>query len=361
MERESNSKQKAAQVKYTIILAVITAGVLLQVTTGKFPYDLIGYPVNLILALVLIILAAIKPGRVLATAGSLPVSVFLIVLITIQSIFMGLMPDNTLKGSWPFALTYFMLLTNLALTVGRRVRSFSLRDIGFILNHAGLFILLVSAGLGAADSRHLFMKIFEGETSLYAEDYVTGNRIELPFKLTLEDFSMEYYSPKFFLIDAKSGIMEQLAEESSQGYKVTTDSLSDKAGFAPEALISVKGPEADTTGWVSSGSYMQPRKLIQIDQFRYISMGDPETKSYCSRVVLGRDNESGRREEIRVNHPMRSGTWWIYQYSFDQQMGSHSKYSILELVRDPWIIPAYIGIFMLLAGAVSLFWKGGKL
>lgn len=333
MERESNSKQKAAPVKYTIILAVITAAILLQITTGQFPYELIRFPVNLILTLVLITLAAIKPGKILATAGSLPVSVFLIILLAIQSVAMGLMPDNSLKGSWPFAMTYFMLLINLALTVGRRLRTFRLKDAGFILNHAGLFVLLIASGLGAADSRHLFMKVNEGESADYAEDYETGEALLLPFKLTLEDFSMEFYSPKFFLIDAKSGIMEQIADDSYQGLKVTPDSLRD----------------------------MQPRKLMQIDQYRYISMGDPETKSYCSRVVLSRDNESGRREEIRVNHPLKSGSWWIYQFSYDQQMGNHSRYSILELVRDPWIIPAYIGLFMLFAGAVSLFWKGGKL
>lgn len=361
MERESNSKQKAAPVKYTIILAVITAGILLQITTGQFPYELIRFPVNLILTLVLIALAAIKPGKILATMGSLPVSVFLIALLAIQSIVMGLMPDNSLKGSWPFAMAYFMLLINLTLTVGRRLRTFRLKDTGFILNHAGLLILLISSGLGAADSRHLFMKINEGESLDYAEDYETGDAFLLPFKLTLEDFSMEYYSPKFFIIDAKSGIMEQLSDDFYKGLKVTSDSLKYMAGYAPEALISVEGPGVDTIGWVSSGNYMQPRKLMQIDQYRYISMGDPETKSYCSRVVLSRDNESGRREDIRVNHPLRLGSWWIYQFSYDQQMGKHSKYSILELVRDPWIIPAYIGLFMLLAGAVSLFWKGGKL
>ncbi|HPT12547.1 MAG TPA: hypothetical protein PLP69_07955, partial [Bacteroidales bacterium] len=120
MEREGDSKQKVAPVKYTIILAVITAGVLLQITTGQFPYELIRFPVNLIIIMVLITLAALKQGKILAIAGSLPVSVFLIALIAIQSIVMGLMTDNSLKGSWPFAMTYFMLLINLALTVGRR-------------------------------------------------------------------------------------------------------------------------------------------------------------------------------------------------------------------------------------------------
>ena len=333
MEREGDSKQKAAPVKYTIILAVITAGILLQITTGQFPYELIRFPVNLIMVVVLITLATLKQGKILAIAGSLPVSLFLIALIAIQSIVMGLMTDNSLKGSWPFAMTYFMLLINLALTVGRRARSFRLQDTGFILNHAGLFILLIASGLGAADSRHLFMTINEGESLDYAEDYETGDDFVLPFNITLEDFSMEFYSPKFFLIDAKSGIIEQLSDDSYQSLKMSSDSLRDS----------------------------QPRKLMQIDQFRYISMGDPETKSYCSRVLLSRGNESGRREEIRVNHPVRSGSWWIYQYSYDRQMGNHSKYSILELVRDPWIIPAYIGLLMLMAGAVSLFWKGGKL
>ncbi len=361
MERESNSKQKAAPVKYMIILAVITAGVLLQITTGPFPYEVIRFPVNLILSIVLIILAAVRPGRVLETAGSLPISVFLIILITIQSIVMGLMPDNSLKDSWPFVLTYFMLLINLVLIVGRRVRTFRLKkDVGFILNHAGLFILLVSSGFGAADSRHLFMRINEGETLSYAEHYGTGIIVELPFKLTLEDFVMEFYAPKFFLIDAQNGEMKQISDNSPQGWKVTVDSLIDRAGFVPEALISVKGPDVDTVGMVGGGNNMQPPKFLRIDKFRYISMGDLQTKSYCSHVILSRDNDPDRKEEIRVNHPMISGSWWIYQFSYDQKMGCHSKYSVLELVHDPWIIPVYMGILMLFAGAVSLFWKGGR-
>ncbi|MCK9628254.1 MAG: cytochrome c biogenesis protein ResB [Bacteroidales bacterium] len=360
MEREGNSKQKADTIKYIIILAVITAGVLLQITTGQFPYDLIGYPVNLMIAIALIVLASAKPGKILTAAGSLPVSVFLIVLITILTIVMGLMPDNRLKGSWPFALTYFMILINLALIVGRRVRSFRLRDTGFILNHAGLFILLLSAGLGAADSQHLFMKIYEGETSSSAEDYVTGNRVGVPFKLTLEDFGIEYYAPKFFVIDTKSGIVEQLSDDFRQGLNVTCDTLTD-AGYEHEAMVRVKGPGVDTSGWVSSGVNMQPGKVLQIDRDRYLSMGEPQTKSFCSSVVLINGNDSVLKNDIRVNHPMRYGSWRIYQFSYDRQMGSHSQYSVLELVRDPWIIPAYIGIFMLLAGAVSLFWKGGRL
>jgi len=52
--------------------------------------------------------------------------------------------------------------------------------------------------------------------------------------------------------------------------------------------------------------------------------------------------------------------WMIYQYSYDDTMGKYSDTSVFELVRDPWLKIVYTGIFMLLAGALFLFFAGPK-
>ena len=39
----------------------------------------------------------------------------------------------------------------------------------------------------------------------------------------------------------------------------------------------------------------------------------------------------------------------------NEQMGKWSNLSIFELVTDPWMPVVYVGIFMLLFGAVGMF------
>ena len=59
--------------------------------------------------------------------------------------------------------------------------------------------------------------------------------------------------------------------------------------------------------------------------------------------------------EIEVNKPFSIDGWKIYQLSYNEQMGKWSNLSIFEIVTDPWMPVVYVGIFMLLFGAVGMF------
>ena len=56
-----------------------------------------------------------------------------------------------------------------------------------------------------------------------------------------------------------------------------------------------------------------------------------------------------------MNRPFAIEGWKIYQLSYNEQMGKWSNLSVFELVKDPWLPVVYIGIFMLLLGAVGMF------
>jgi len=34
--------------------------------------------------------------------------------------------------------------------------------------------------------------------------------------------------------------------------------------------------------------------------------------------------------------------------------------SVVEVVKDPWQIYVYIGIFMMMIGSIYMFWRGNK-
>ena len=77
--------------------------------------------------------------------------------------------------------------------------------------------------------------------------------------------------------------------------------------------------------------------------------------SFLSDVTVYTKSGITLRDTIRVNKPLSVRGWKVYQYSYDEAMGSMSDISIFELVRDPWLPFVYLGIFMMLAGAVSMF------
>ena len=58
---------------------------------------------------------------------------------------------------------------------------------------------------------------------------------------------------------------------------------------------------------------------------------------------------------IDVNKPAEVDGWKIYQYGYDTAAGPQSQISIFEFVRDPWLPLVYIGIGMMLAGALCMF------
>ncbi len=78
-------------------------------------------------------------------------------------------------------------------------------------------------------------------------------------------------------------------------------------------------------------------------------------KRFASDITVYAKNGEAVRTVIEVNKPFRADGWKIYQYDYDEQMGSESEVSVLELVRDPWQPFVLAGILMMIAGALTLF------
>lgn len=86
-----------------------------------------------------------------------------------------------------------------------------------------------------------------------------------------------------------------------------------------------------------------------------IALNKFDQSRYASYVTVY-DKENGEKLDavIEVNRPISVRGWTVYQLSYDYEHGDDARYSIFELVRDPWLPIVYAGIFMILAGAVSL-------
>jgi cytochrome c biogenesis protein ResB len=99
---------------------------------------------------------------------------------------------------------------------------------------------------------------------------------------------------------------------------------------------------------------------LKIDENLSVVMTIPEVKKFTSEVSILQKNGERIETTIEVNKPFDFDGWKIYQLSYNEKMGKWSNTSVLELVKDPWLPYVYIGIFMMIAGAINMFWVGNK-
>ena len=196
----------------TVIVIVVAIGFLLQILLGNVDFDLLRAPVNLfiggVIILLLIAFAFFRDTPVYQWFSGIPFSVTLLTAILIFCLFMGLIPQapvitdtgkeiytmlglRQITSSWPFVLLYLVLLLSLGALIIRRLLSFKLKDIAFHFNHIGLWILLFSAGLGAADHKQYSVYVSEGESTSYGS--LNNTVYPLPFSIHLYDFDIEEY------------------------------------------------------------------------------------------------------------------------------------------------------------------------
>jgi len=102
------------------------------------------------------------------------------------------------------------------------------------------------------------------------------------------------------------------------------------------------------------GMVHEPGLAIELHQFMMEEYPDHTPKRFASDITVYTEDGKTVRGTVEVNNPMKVKGWKIYQYGYDSSRGVESSYSVFQLVRDPWIAWVYLGIFMMLAGALCL-------
>ncbi len=264
-----NRTEKSFIAGFIVIAALAAAGLVLQLTVGPMEWDLMAFPRNAISLTAFVTILAIisiwrENSRVLRWLASLEAAVPSLLAAGVATAIYGLTGNRSTLSNWSFILLYLFLTISLGLTCIKKF-SFKPKNIPFLLNHVGLFIVLVSATLGSADREELRM--------------IAGS-----------------VHPEWRAVDDK-------------GFGYTP-------GFA-----------------------------LRLEEF--------SEESFTSELTVFKEDTAIGTISVSVNHPVKMEGWKIYQSGYDDY--GEGNVTILELVRDPWLPAVYCGIFMLLAGAVSLF------
>ncbi|MGM0565599.1 MAG: cytochrome c biogenesis protein ResB [Bacteroidota bacterium] len=388
---------------FSFAFGLIIAGFIIEYFAGSAKILLPEWPVNLIVIIGYIIITAVAyyffRGIVVKWMVSIPSAIAAVSTMTILVLFMGFIPQNDGDGfatqiglthltrSWPYLLLSLYLLTVLTFAIFKRLkRPFNLKKIAYLLNHVGLWIVIVSASLGTGDLKRLNLYVEEGETEQIAID-ASRTQYKVPFEIKLHDFEMEEYPPKIALYSNMSGeLVKSKADKNPVSVapdlnnsvgdweikvkEYYPDAIPEKdsykpretTGAAPAALVSVTNPEQNISreGWVTSGNAWIESKRLPVSRAFTLVMLSPTAERYASDLTITTPDGEQERITLEVNKPYSFGSWKIYQSGYDSQKGKYSELSILELVYDPWLEVVYTGIFMLIFGSLYLMLYGKR-
>lgn len=386
---------------FLIALGIVIVGFLIELFTAG-GIEVPSWPVNLIIGVVfinlltLVYITAYK-HPVVRWLASPPAAIAAVAVVTFMTFLMGFIPQNSnqvselaanlglthVAKSWTFALAQIYFLTVLGMASLKRTSPLTGRNIGFLLNHVGLWIVIAAASLGTGDLKRLNMQLQEGGN--FSNTAVSDNnqQYELRVAMKLHDFQMEVYNPKLAVIDenynlvrkeglkmpmVKKGLVTpvfdwnvEILEFFELGVPNGEGSYKESKMFGAAPVAKVRAVHTPTkrvkTGWITNGSFMVDPSLVKLSNYAIV-LTQPEPKKYAS--VVEYVTKDGKRDtaRIEVNDPLKLNGWKIYQLSYNSARGRWSKTSVLELVNDPWLPVVYTGIFMMMAGAVYIFWRG---
>lgn len=383
----------------TIAAGLLALGFIIEFSTGSKGLTIPSWPTNLFILLLfagyVVAFQIFVKHPIKKWLSSTPAAITAISVFAFLTLLMGFIPQSEksstgflsqaglthINRSWPFMLCSFNLLLVLSFTIIRRLRPFSIKNVAFTMNHLGLWIVIVAASLGSSDSVKLSMML-TGKASNVAYN-ADGQAFETNIRLKLLKFSIDEYPPQLGLVDARTNKLvsdKKDLPEVKKGHKAIMgnwtvsildyieNAQKDSSGFlpsatygsAPAALITAvnnKTKEADT-GWVSSGSPMVYPKSLGLQNNKAIAMTVRKPRKFASDIRSFSNATDYKDFTVEVNKPAKVKGWTIYQSGYDEPMGKWSKRSVVQLVRDPWLPVVYTGLFMIMAGALYLFWQG---
>ncbi len=403
---EGNKKLWNYPWKYTesfiIGIAILITGFFVEAISGGNGITLPGLPFNFYIicffaAALVFFFINYKESPAIVWLSSIPAAISSVCIYAFLVLLLGFIPQapennsdflhylglTHVKNSWPFILIQLYLLTTLGMVTIKRAIPLKKKNIGFLLNHFGLWLTLLSAGLGSADLSRLYLNLNEKQAANNIATDQNGQFHQLPFSLRLIDFDVDQYEPKIAIVDyetnqyvLKKGESLPFATKNKtielSNWEITVKDLisqaiaindsfvaSESVGSNPAAFILAKNKITGHSiqSWITSGSFAADPKYLIINNKEALILLPPSPKKYYSKLIIY-ENKQTDTIILEVNKPHSVAGWKLYQSGYDNKKGKWSTLSIIEAVNDPWLPVVYIGIALLLAGSVYLFWIG---
>ena len=291
----------------------------------------LSFPISLLLSLALLIIIAIGSysswNKMSVWRHPLTAAVLLWLFAIVNGI------EGTwvleLQHSWAMYVIVVLLLFSLGLAICHKIqKTYSkalslhtskerlrlwLRKMPFLLLHTGTFLVLFGGFFGAPDKEDGQVLLEYGKPTHIAYQ-ANGEMLPLPFDVQIDTFYIDYYadgrSPKQF---TTRFTIREIGEGVNEGART----LSDEGAKIKDERLNSADSETSETNVISPSSFIL----------------HPSSQEALTTAV---------------NHPCSYRGYHFYQSNYDPLRG---EYSVLKVVRDPWIGFVWVGIVLLTIGA----------
>ena len=298
----------------------------------------LSFPISLLLSLTLLIIIALCSysswNKMSICRHPLTAAVLLVLFAIVNGI------EGTwalgLQHSWTMYVIVVLLLFSLGLAITHKVQKTAskalclptrkeraqlwLRKMPFLLLHSGPFLVLFGGFFGAPDKEDGQVLLEYGKPTHIAYQ-ANGEMLPLPFDIQIDTFYINYYpdgrSPKQFTTRFTIHEIGETVDEGARIKDERLNSLSDEG-------LKIKDEIQNSSDYAYSES-----KVISPSSF----ILHPSSQATLTAAV---------------NHPCSYRGYHFYQSNYDPLRG---EYSVLKVVRDPWIAFVWVGIALLAIGA----------
>ena len=322
----------------------------------------LSFPISLLLSLALLIIIAIGSysswNKMSVWRHPLTAAVLLLLFAIVNGI------EGTwvleLQHSWAMYVIVVLLLLSLGLAICHKIqKTYSkalslhtskerlrlwLRKMPFLLLHTGAFLVLFGGFFGAPDKEDGQVLLEYGKPTHIAYQ-ANGEMLPLPFDVQIDTFYVDYYadrrSPKqfttrFTIREIGEGVNEGIKDErlnslSDEGLKIKDERLNSAVSETSEAKVL-----SPSSCVLHPSSQESPSSCVL----------HPSSQESPSSFIL--HPSSKEMQTTAVNHPCSYRGYHFYQSNYDPLRG---EYSVLKVVRDPWIGFVWVGIVLLTIGA----------
>ena len=383
-------------------ISLLLIGLALQVLIGKdvnielhWPFNFIVFSIHIILCVFSFVF--FKGTTIIRWITRVPASMVSIVMVLFLTMLIGTIPQtlenksaivvllglNKITQTWYFLLILFFFSTCLLMVSIKRISLGFLSNLGFLVNHLGLYIALNAGVFGSGDLIRYTMELKENKIAWVAND-ANNKAVVMPIAIVLEDFVMDEFAPKLAIINHKGDLLSQKGKNLflvKKGLKVELENnySVEVVDYIPEAVkfdnsyrsvnqegatpaVYVKVTNSKTgfkgAGWLASGTFLYDQQHLGLEKHQFLVLTKPEPKKFSSKIKVFTVDKDEYSTTLEVNKPFEVMGWKLYQLSYDERFGKYSTTSTIEFVKDPWLPVVYLGVFMMIAGAIYLFFIG---
>jgi hypothetical protein len=390
--------------KESIIIGttLVLLGLVLQILIGNkvsvdlhWPFNFIAFSIHIVVCVLSFVFfkgtTLIKwITRVPASMVSIIMVLFFTMLIgTIpqtldnKSVFIALVGLNKITQTWYFLGVIFFFSTCLLMVSIKRISLGLKSNLGFLASHLGLYIALNAGLFGSGDLIRYTMELKESKISWVAND-ANHKVVVMPIAVVLDDFILDEFAPKLAIINHEGGLLTQkgknlflvkkgLKVELENNYVVEVVEYFSEAvkfgniyrsvnqeGATPAVYVKVSNSKLNfkREGWLAAGTFLYDQQHLGLENKNFLILTKPEAQKFRSKIKVFTIDKDEYKTVLEVNKPFEVMGWKMYQLSYDERFGKYSTTSVIELVKDPWLPVVYFGFFMMISGAIYLFFIG---